>query len=80
MLVVGAITLGAAGAIEACICLATLHGRCLPPQINTTNPIDVIAKRLVPVETQPRPMQQVLNVNLGFGGSNCALLFRRYEG
>ncbi len=73
-------TLGAAGAIEACICLATMQGRCLPPQINTTQPIEVIAERLVAVGTTPKPLQQVLNVNLGFGGSNCALLFRRYEG
>lgn len=72
-------TLGAAGSIEACICLASLQRGKRPPQINTEKPLDVIARRLVPLDAPATDSPMVLNVNLGFGGSNCALIFRRYE-
>jgi 3-oxoacyl-[acyl-carrier-protein] synthase II len=66
-------TLGAAGAIEALICLLALERGTLPPQINVTDPEPAIAPLLVGAGEQRR-IDAAMSVNLGFGGSNAALL------
>jgi 3-oxoacyl-[acyl-carrier-protein] synthase II len=66
-------TLGAAGTLEAVFSLLALQTRRIPPQIKTTNPIPEVAGWLAqPGEVLEKPV--VLSVNLGFGGSNAALL------
>jgi 3-oxoacyl-[acyl-carrier-protein] synthase II len=68
-------TLGAAGAIEALFAIEALHTGQLPPQLNLQTPIPEIAPALVaPKEVRP-DMPHVMSVNLGFGGSNAALVF-----
>lgn len=69
-------TLGAAGAIETVICLLALQSGCLPPQINLQTPESVIA-RLLAEPGAHASMNAAMSVNLGFGGSNAALLFTR---
>ena len=70
-------TLGAAGALEALFALNTLRTGDLPPQLNLQEPIPDIAPALVaPGEKRP-DLRHVMNVNLGFGGSNAALIFSR---
>ena len=69
-------TLGAAGAIEALFAIQALRTGVLPPQLNVETPLPEIAAVLArPGET--RSLSHVLSVNLGFGGSNAALLFSR---
>ena len=66
-------TLGAAGTLEAVFSLLALQTRRIPPQIKTTQPIPEVAGWLAqPGEVLEKPA--VLSVNLGFGGSNAALL------
>lgn len=66
-------TLGAAGTLEAVFSLLALQTRRIPPQIKTTTPIPEVAEWLAqPGEVLEKPV--VLSVNLGFGGSNAALL------
>jgi len=66
-------TLGAAGTLEAVFSLLALETRRIPPQIHTSDPIPEVAGWLVrPGEVLEKPV--VLSVNLGFGGSNAALL------
>jgi 3-oxoacyl-[acyl-carrier-protein] synthase II len=72
-------TLGAAGAIEAIIAIKTLLDRRIPPQINTTQPIPAMAPRLVGPHERLEPGDAAMSVNLGFGGSNAALIFLPYE-
>lgn len=72
-------TLGAAGAIEALFTIRALCENVLPPQIHLQTPLPEMAGILAGVQPQPRPIQHAMNVNLGFGGSNAALLFSRYE-
>ncbi len=72
-------TLGAAGSIEAVFTIQALLTGILPPQINLRTPEPAVAGRLVmPGETNPN-LRAAMSVNLGFGGSNAALIFRRYE-
>lgn len=69
-------TLGAAGAIEAVFCLSSLQTGQLPPQINLLDPELLVADALVRMG-QESTLDAALSVNLGFGGSNAALLFTR---
>lgn len=66
-------TLGAAGTLEAVFSLLALQTGRIPPQIKTTNPIPEVAGWLAqPGGVLEKPV--ALSVNLGFGGSNAALL------
>lgn len=69
-------TLGAAGAIEAVISLQSLQSGLLPPQINLLNPEPLVADALVKLG-ETADMHAVMSVNLGFGGSNAALLLTK---
>jgi 3-oxoacyl-[acyl-carrier-protein] synthase II len=68
-------TLGAAGAIEALFAIKALRTGQLPPQLNLETPIPEIASTLVAREEISGDLQHVMSVNLGFGGSNAALVF-----
>lgn len=72
-------TLGAAGSIEALFALMALTTGKLPPQLNLQNPIPEIASALVTEKDAASSLRHVMSVNLGFGGSNAALVFSRHE-
>jgi 3-oxoacyl-[acyl-carrier-protein] synthase-1 len=69
-------TLGAAGALEAVICLLALREGLLPAGLNLASCEPLLALEYL---TQPRPASPVtvLSNSFGFGGVNCALLFGR---
>ena len=72
--------LGAAGALEAAITIQALRTRQLPPQIATRDPMPEIASSLVPATGCAAPdCRYAASVNLGFGGSNAALIFSTSE-
>lgn len=67
-------TLGAAGAIEAAITLrAAMHGR-PPPQVGGHQPLPVVASVLARPDSRIPHEKMVMTTNLGFGGSNAALI------
>ena len=70
-------TLGAAGAVEALLAIQALRTGALPPQLNLRDPIPEMAPALVGPDEKARDLQHVMSVNLGFGGSNAALVFSR---
>jgi len=72
-------TLGAAGAVEALFAIQALITGELPPQLNLQSPIPEIASVLVKENEAPRTLRHAMSVNLGFGGSNAALIFSRNE-
>ncbi len=72
-------TLGAAGSIEALFAMAALQSGQLPPNLNVRQPEPTVAANLVPTAEQRAGMTATLSVNLGFGGSNAALVFKRYD-
>lgn len=69
--------LGAAGAVEAVVCLMALRGQWLPPQRTTTQPDPVCAFPLVREPREARVEVAVSN-SFGFGGANACLVFRRW--
>jgi 3-oxoacyl-[acyl-carrier-protein] synthase I len=67
-------TLGAAGGVEAAICLLALRHGWLPPTLNLREPDSALK---LPVLREPRRAQPrvVASNSFGFGGSNACLLF-----
>jgi 3-oxoacyl-[acyl-carrier-protein] synthase II len=72
-------TLGAAGTIEAVFTIQTLQTHQIPPQIHLQTPLPEMAHVLAMTTEPPRDFRHAMSVNLGFGGSNAALLFSRHE-
>jgi 3-oxoacyl-[acyl-carrier-protein] synthase II len=70
-------TLGAAGAVEALFTIAALRSGQLPPQLNLREPMPEIAPALVTANEKLPDIRHAMSVNLGFGGSNAALVFSK---
>ncbi|HSE23251.1 MAG TPA: beta-ketoacyl-ACP synthase II [Pyrinomonadaceae bacterium] len=71
--------LGAAGGIEGVFSVLALYKNMLPPTINYFNPDPDCDLDYVPNEPRPAEVQYVLSNSFGFGGTNAALLFKRFE-
>jgi len=69
--------LGAAGAVEAILCMLALRDGMLPPTINLDNPDDGCDLNLIPHTALKREVEVALSNSFGFGGTNASLLFRR---
>ena len=72
--------LGAAGGIEGVFSVLAIHRNILPPTINYVNPDPDCDLDYVPNEPRPAVVDYVLSNSFGFGGTDAALLFKRYEG
>jgi 3-oxoacyl-[acyl-carrier-protein] synthase II len=71
--------LGAAGGIESVFSVLSLHRNILPPTINYFNPDPECDLDYVPNEPREAVVNYALSNSFGFGGTNAALLFKRYE-
>jgi 3-oxoacyl-[acyl-carrier-protein] synthase II len=70
--------LGGAGGVEAGICVLALRDRVLPPTINYENPDPSCDLDYVPNQARKAEVEYTLSNSFGFGGTNAALLFRRW--
>ena len=71
--------LGAAGAVEAGISVLALQDQVIPPTINYENPDPDCDLDYVPNESRDANLEYVLSNSFGFGGTNAALLFKRFS-
>jgi 3-oxoacyl-[acyl-carrier-protein] synthase II len=71
--------LGGAGGLEAGIAALAVHHQAAPPTINLQNPDPECDLDYVPGVGRPMPIRYALSNSFGFGGTNAALLFKRYE-
>lgn len=71
--------LGAAGGIEAVFSVLAITRGMLPPTINYFNPDPECDLDYVPNEAREARVRYALSNSFGFGGTNAALLFKRYE-
>jgi 3-oxoacyl-[acyl-carrier-protein] synthase II len=69
--------LGAAGAVEAVVCLMALRGQWLPPMSTLQTPEPLCAFPLVSKPTEAK-LDYVLTNSFGFGGANASLILRRW--
>ena len=74
--------LGAAGGLEAAVCAKVMKTGKIPPTINLENPdlesgcdLDYVPNEMV--EVDPAELKACISENLGFGGQNCALVFKQ---
>ncbi|MFN8582915.1 MAG: beta-ketoacyl-ACP synthase II [Gemmatimonadaceae bacterium] len=72
-------TLGAAGAIEAVICVKAILEGMVPPTINLTNPDPGCDLNYTPNTPVRRDVEVALSNSFGFGGHNVTLAVRRYR-
>ena len=71
--------LGAAGAIEAAVCAKAIETGIVPPTINYETPDPDCDLDYVPNVARKADLNVVISTNLGFGGHNGALLFKKYK-
>ena len=72
--------LGGAGGLEAGITILALRDQILPPTINLENPDpDTAGMDLVPNQARKAEIEYAMSNSFGFGGTNGALLFRRWN-
>jgi 3-oxoacyl-[acyl-carrier-protein] synthase II len=73
--------MGAAGAFEALVSIASLRRRQIPPSLKLDCPIDVAKDwPMSPFEATPAPdLNLAVNLSLGFGGLNAVTVWRRGE-
>ena len=67
---------GAAGAIEAAVCLLAMRDGIVPPTINLEEPDPDCDLDYVPARAREVPVCTALSLSAGFGGQNAALLLR----
>ena len=72
--------LGAAGGLEAGITALALRDQILPPTINYETPDPECDLDIIPNEARRVKLEYALSNSFGFGGTNGALVFKRYEG
>jgi 3-oxoacyl-[acyl-carrier-protein] synthase II len=71
--------LGGAGGLEAGITVLALRDQILPPTVNLENPDpDTAGMDLVPNHARKAGLEYAMSNSFGFGGTNGALLFRRW--
>jgi 3-oxoacyl-[acyl-carrier-protein] synthase II len=71
--------LGAAGGLEAGIAALAVHDQQVPPTINLDEPDPECDLDYVPHTSRRMNINYALSNSFGFGGTNAALLFKRYE-
>jgi 3-oxoacyl-[acyl-carrier-protein] synthase II len=72
--------LGAAGGLEAGITALSVYHQIAPPTINLDEADAECDLDYVPNVRRPMPIDYALSNSFGFGGTNAALLFKRYNG
>ena len=70
--------LGAAGGIESIISIKTIQTGEVPPTINYETPDPECDLDYTPNVKRQAEIKTVMSDNLGFGGQNAALVFRKY--
>jgi 3-oxoacyl-[acyl-carrier-protein] synthase II len=71
--------LGAAGAVEALICVKVLQDNLLPPTINYETPDPECDLDYIPNTVRQAIVQHAMTNSFGFGGHNATLIISRFD-
>jgi 3-oxoacyl-[acyl-carrier-protein] synthase II len=71
--------LGAAGGLEAGITALAVYHQVAPPTINQDHRDEDCDLDYIPNVKRAMPIQYALSNSFGFGGTNAALLFKRFD-
>lgn len=72
-------TLGAAGGLEAVVAVKSIMHDAVPPTINYETPDPECDLDYVPNTKREMEVKAAMSTNLGFGGHNAAVLFKKYK-
>lgn len=72
--------LGAAGGLEAVICMKTIEEGFIPPTVGLEKPDPELDLDYVPNKGRQADIKYVMSNSLGFGGHNGTLIMKKYEG
>jgi len=72
--------LGAAGALEAAVCVLAIHEGVIPPTINLEEPDPECDLDYTPHLPRRGRVRVAMSNALGFGGHNSSLVFRAFQG
>ena len=72
--------LGAAGGVEAGVIALALRDQIIPPTANLDKADPECDLDYVPNHSRRRTMKYALSNSFGFGGTNAALLMKRFDG
>ena len=70
--------LGGAGGLEAGVTVLALRDQQIPPTANLENPDPECDLDYVPIKSRKAELEYAMSNSFGFGGTNGALLFRRW--
>ena len=70
--------MGAAGAIEAFVCVKAVATGCIPPTINLRHPDPELTLDYVPNEARAAEVRVALSNSMGLGGHNSTVIIRRF--
>ena len=71
--------LGAAGSVESIFSILSINESILPPTLNLYNPSKNCDLDFIPHDSRSKKINIALSNSFGFGGTNCALLFKKFE-
>jgi 3-oxoacyl-[acyl-carrier-protein] synthase II len=71
--------MGAAGAFEGVATVLSVYHQAVPPTLNYAEP-DPECNLNIATETIEKPIRYALSNNIGLGGHNAAVIFKRYAG
>ncbi len=71
--------LGAAGGFESIVCVEALRNGIIPGTMNYETPDPECDLDYVPNAFRKQDIRVALKINLGFGGHNAAVIYKRYE-
>lgn len=71
--------LGAAGGFESIACVKAIQTGIVPPTINYVTPDPDCDLDITPNTAKEKKIRYAVNTNLGFGGHNGAIVFKRFE-
>jgi 3-oxoacyl-[acyl-carrier-protein] synthase II len=72
-------SLGAAGAIEAVVCLLALQHQFFPPNINFRAQDEALDLKIVANQALPASVRTVMSNSFGFGGTNASIVIQKFE-
>ena len=70
--------IGAAGALEAVICIKALEANVIPPTINLDNPDPACDLDYVPHVAREKELNVAMSNSFAFGGQNSVLIFKKF--